>query len=674
MCAGVLTLAVRTTADLAWPPDTDHYRDLAQSQTIRDGALLQDPFYRGESAWYNPLLPGMVAAVSYLTGQPVHVSAARAGPYLNLAAPIAFYVLVFRLIGPACALASLAGFLFVVRGPTWATPTYSPWLYASVFAQTFFYSTLAAYAAAMKNERWWWFAITGTLLGLTFLTHTAPAILAGVTIMVVTGWRAVLKERTSRELASEVAFILVPAVLVALPFLWSIVGHYRLQIRNPIPLMWSDPTLPPDSWEALWAQVAPRPLLNTMIVVGLTAISLGRLRRPAPAIVNAWFGASILLFVYSNYVVPRLPGVLPPAVPAHHFLVYERAAEIVVFGLGVTVTASGVGWLVWRAIGSRFKAIEFERFRQGSLGLGIGAIVLVSLPGFLARDDFGLSREVARNQYATSELRELFPWIRENSSPTDVFLTSDSACLSVVGPAGRKCVLAPVFFSNPYVDWNERRVAHQSMWDALTADDCATFRQQAYAYRVRYVMSVESRTPQVVAGRCGLIQTSFPGTNWRIYRASQVLTGAVSTRRKARTRNRVRLLGRRLDVFHHDEHFAGADEAQLLACDGLDRRRVGLQPVRQLAQPRVLLAHLRHARFELSRQPARTRRRHQSALADQRVDQQHDGRKREQIIERPPPDGRLGAERCHTLAPERLWSFGAPDTGTRGFWGHRHRF
>jgi hypothetical protein len=81
MCAGVLIQAVRTTADLAWPPDTDHYRDLAQSQTMRDGALLQDPFYRGESTWYNPLLPGLVAAVSYLTGQPVHVSAARAGAY-----------------------------------------------------------------------------------------------------------------------------------------------------------------------------------------------------------------------------------------------------------------------------------------------------------------------------------------------------------------------------------------------------------------------------------------------------------------------------------------------------------------------------------------------------------------------------------------------------------------
>jgi hypothetical protein len=145
--------------------------------------------------------------------------------------------------------------------------------------------------------------------------------------------------------------------------------------------------------------------------------------------------------------------------------------------------------------------------------------VLVSLPDYLGRDDFGPSRNAARTRFATSELRGIIPWIRQNSAPTDVFLTSDSACLSVVGPAGRRCVLAPIFFSNPYVDWNQRRVAHQAIWDALTGDDCAAFRQHAYAYRVRYVMTVEGRTPQLAAGRCGLIPTSFPGTSWRIYRA-----------------------------------------------------------------------------------------------------------------------------------------------------------
>jgi hypothetical protein len=166
---------------------------------------------------------------------------------------------------------------------------------------------------------------------------------------------------------TELTLILVPAVLVALPFLWSIVGHYRLQIRNPIPLTWSDPNFPPDHWQPLWVQLAPRPFLNTMILAGITAVCLGHLRRPARSIAIVWFGASILLFVYSNYLVPGFSGALPPTVPAHHFLIYERAAEIVIFGLGVTMTASGIGWLVWRAIGPRFKTLECERIRRGTL-------------------------------------------------------------------------------------------------------------------------------------------------------------------------------------------------------------------------------------------------------------------------------------------------------------------
>jgi hypothetical protein len=99
-----------------------------------------------------------------------------------------------------------------------------------------------------------------------------------------------------------------------------------------------------------------------------------------------------------------------------------------------------------------------------------------------------------------------------------VFLTSDSACLSIVGPAGRKCVLVPRFFSNPYVDWSVRRDAHQAMWNALAADDCPAFRSQSEAFGLSYVMTVDGRTPQLPDGRCGLLPTTFPGTTRRIYR------------------------------------------------------------------------------------------------------------------------------------------------------------
>jgi hypothetical protein len=128
------------------------------------------------------------------------------------------------------------------------------------------------------------------------------------------------------------ALIFVPAFLVSLPFLWSIAGHYLLRIKNPIPLMWSDPQLPPDRWLILW---------SVMTFTGAAhddRVGDGRSRagvhqptgrRYRHGVVRSQHGS----FLYSSYVVDsarRVP--LPPIVPAHHFLVYERAAEMVLSG------------------------------------------------------------------------------------------------------------------------------------------------------------------------------------------------------------------------------------------------------------------------------------------------------------------------------------------------------
>jgi hypothetical protein len=515
----VLIHGVQTTAELDWPYDPDHFRDIAQAQTIRDGSWRQDPFYRGESVWYNPMLAATVAAISYLTGQPVHSVYTRAGAYLNIAAPLAFYVLVVRLIGPAVALASLVGFLFVVQGPTWAAPTYSPWFFASVFAQPFFYLTLAASYSALETDRWWRYALSGVLLGFTFLAHMAPAMMAGACILVFATHVVVAEKRSFAALAGRLALIFGLALLFSLPFLWSIAGHYGLRIKNPVPLLWSDPQVAEDRWRAVWMMLTPRGPLHTMILLGVVAMAMGRVSRRAVVIVTAWLGASIGFFAYSTYAAGGGRRFLPPIVPAHHFLVYERAVEMILFGLGVFLVAAGIGRMAWGALHRRFPTHGLPPTTDAVLGVLLAAVVWTTYPSFLTRDAFGPDRDTARAGYTTRELRDMQPWIRSNTGPLDVFLTSDSACLSIVGPAGRKCVLAPLFFSNPYVDWNQRRIAHQAMWDALVAEDCRTFREHAYAYGVKYVMTVETRTPPVPAGRCGLMSTSFKGSNWQIYRA-----------------------------------------------------------------------------------------------------------------------------------------------------------
>jgi hypothetical protein len=521
LCLWVLTRGVATTADLDWPFDPDHFRDIAHAQTIRDGAYLQDPFYRDELFWYNPLLPGIVAGLSYVTGLSVNVIATRAGAYLNLAAPLSLYLLVLRLTGPPAALASLVGFLFVVAAPTWAAPTYSPWLFGSVFAQPFFYLSLVQLHSAARTGYGSRYAAAGVLLGITFLAHTAPALLVFSIAGTITVAQIAMKRIAFRTALVNLALVAGPALIVALPFLWSIAGHYRLRVLNGVPLIWLDPNLPPDDAWKLVSLVAARPLLNAAIVAGFMAMWLRRVRPLAALIVCAWLVWSLAFFAYNNYVVPawRQAG-LPPMLPAHHFLLYERAAEMVLFGIGVSAAAAVPRWIAERVWNRRSTVPSAAAIEHTSLTVLLVAILAYSYPAFAARDAFGYERETARKQFSTDEQRRVIPWLRANTAPGEVVLTAEGSCLSFIGPAGRKCIVVPRFFANPYVDPAPRAAAQREMWAALTSGNCDLFREHARAYRVSYVMAVYGRTPGVYPDRCSLTSTTFDGPTIRIYRAS----------------------------------------------------------------------------------------------------------------------------------------------------------
>ena len=89
MCLVAFIKGMATVWDLSWPCDVDLYRDIGFAQSIREGYFLSDPLYLGEKIWYNPLVPGLIALVSAITGQPVYLVATKLGPILNLLAPLA---------------------------------------------------------------------------------------------------------------------------------------------------------------------------------------------------------------------------------------------------------------------------------------------------------------------------------------------------------------------------------------------------------------------------------------------------------------------------------------------------------------------------------------------------------------------------------------------------------
>ena len=176
-------------------------------------------------------------------------------------------------------------------------------------------------------------------------------------IATITMARTWIEKRQPRELLIILSLVAGPALLIGLPFLASIVGHYQLSVRNGLPLIWSDPNLPADDWRPLLAMITSRPFVYSIILVGVFGLFLGRVRRLSAAILAAWSIFSLVYFAYSNYVVPNLRAAgIPPTVPAHHFLLYERAAEMVLFGIGVSLTAAAVAWASRRLLHDRFPA------------------------------------------------------------------------------------------------------------------------------------------------------------------------------------------------------------------------------------------------------------------------------------------------------------------------------
>jgi hypothetical protein len=296
-----LLAATRVTDGLRWPFDPDHWRDIAQAQTIRDGHPLADPNYRGEWTWYNPLLASTLAAGSRLTRTTIAVFHVKAGPYLNLLGPVAFYVLARRLYRPPAALASLALLLFFMGNaePFPLNAAYSPWLFTAYFGEGFFFLSTLALLWAWDRPTVGRSVLAGALSGATFLVHTAPAaILAAIAgVLFVGQWR-------------RLVLIGLTALTVASPFLISIVGHYHLHLLNQAPILWP---YSPVTLNGLSHTLRSNALLVAAALIGLVLA-------PNRALV-AWLIASVAFMIEAVLPLPRF-------MPAFHFWLYLASTQM----------------------------------------------------------------------------------------------------------------------------------------------------------------------------------------------------------------------------------------------------------------------------------------------------------------------------------------------------------
>jgi MFS family permease len=435
LIAAALVVAVRATHGLPVPYDPDHFRDLAFAQTARDGHPLADAYYRGEWIWYNPLLTWIVAAISSVSGATIVSTHVNGGPVLNLLGPLSLYVLAARTAGRPAAVTALAAYLFFLcREDCWACATYSPWLFTSTFAQGLFFSSVLAIGWAAKRRTEASAAIAGAAVGITFLAHTAPALILAAICATTLGGRRLLVAA-------------VTGVIVSAPFLAAIVGRYHLHVVNRAPLEF---LIAPLTWGGL-----PH-TLRTYAPWGVAALA-GFFWLRSRLLVT-WVLAAATFFV--------LTLVWTSVVPIFHFWIYLLAAVAILAGQTLA--------------------------RLTRAPIVTVAVVLVAVawhwPTYAQRQDFTLTRQIAldrdpNQQKAAAALRDL-------TRVDDVVLGTYGAVNLIIGPAGRKTVAPHPFMASPYLPVAERAAERDAMLKAIQTGDVAAFGGLAEKYGVTAVVSV----------------------------------------------------------------------------------------------------------------------------------------------------------------------------------------
>jgi hypothetical protein len=486
ICAVALVHGVWTTQGLSWPFDEDLYRDIAQARTMADGAWLADPFYRGESLWYNPLAPALIAVTAKLADIPANEASVRLGPWLGLAAPLSFAALAAAAIGRPGAVAALLLFVFVTPGrlPALLCATYSPWPFSAQVAQAPFYLGLRALVAAYSRPGFGRFVLVGALLGLAFLGHTAPALVLGA----IAATLVLAAEGTMMRRAAWLGAILATAMLVASPFLWSILGRYHLRVVNPAPgiFVWTGTGI--ESLGGILRGALARPALLGLVLTGFFALlrrEVGGTRaRAAPVVMGSWalWGVCLLAYALAQPALQARGSKVPPLVPAFHFWMLLGALASLLAGGGLTWLGERAASLVTSAPQRRTTAAA-----TATVAIGLG-LALLSYPSWRMRDDFVEARRLAEFHGGWLDRMAMHRWVRAHTLADDVFLAEYDPGLRVVATAGRKLVAVEGDFSNPFVPWRHRAEAAARMLAALHPGGHEVFHPLAVEYRVGYVL------------------------------------------------------------------------------------------------------------------------------------------------------------------------------------------
>ncbi len=519
VCLLAFVHGVQSTSRFEWPGEVDKARDIGQAQTMLDGDWLGDSQYLGERLWYNPLTPTLVAVIAWALRLPVYLVYTQAGAYLNVLVPLMMYWLVGRWLGRRAGVVAVLLLVLVPPGadPTLPFPSYSPWLFSRNLSPAWFALTLLAYTQARLRQSRRWFVAAGGLLGVTFLAHTAPALILGCIMALTTllDLRHVPSRRLRRLI--DLGAALLVALIVSVPLVYSIVGRYQLRVLNAAPGRYvvtalelaNAGTFIVDNFLTRWP--------FWLALLGLVALWRERHQRPAVSLIMVWVGSAAVLLAYSYvWQLARTGGVdLPSPIPGYHYLFYLWLAQDVLAAYGLIRLCGGVGgWLArrWRQPDSSWEL--------GLLGVSAALILAGYAPAYSTRADFVEAETLAADFSQDVDTINAYHWVRANTQPVDVFLSSDRLSTYLVTPAGRKIVAGDRWFSNPYVDWKVRATDRDTLFGQLINGQAAEFCALAQHYRVTYVTAGSNLAKSIEAANLPVIAKVLTSGRIGVYRVA----------------------------------------------------------------------------------------------------------------------------------------------------------
>ncbi len=517
LCGVVLWLGLRATRHTDWPDpyEYDILRDIGIAQSMLDGRYPEDHVYPGEVQWYNPGIGALIAVGSCLSGAPPPLVAARLGAVLNILPAVMFFVMMSVLFDRWTALAAVAFFLFS-KGPltaSWMFASYTPWLLAANFALAPLFAAFTALVKAMETDSLRWYAGAGVLLGITFMFHTASAVLFGGVLVLLLLYRIRRKRQAGevwRRLLPGPLLLLIIAFVVSLPYSGPILRRYQFRVQNPWPTWLCEPRMSLERLpELLWSGVC---VASLVALIGLVLLWRSREKPWTKPLLACWFavGGAFLVYTYFWQIVEMASIRLPNLVPGFHFLLLLSVLRSVLCGYALT---AGVRRLAQRLFPDSDRLL-------GNLCVCAATLLvfLFYLPAYRNAPMFTKTQDAVSWAARFTDITPAYAWLMENTRPEDVVLCRERQAILIAGPAGRKVVATMLFYSNLYLDFNKRFHDRDAMFRAIQMRDETAFLALAREYHIAYVLVQDEDIALVESAAFPSLPPAWRHENTVIYR------------------------------------------------------------------------------------------------------------------------------------------------------------